>query len=738
MDNFFEGSEEHPARERGIATIRVLGLLAVFLIFAMATAESSGATGFRADKLSAGVGHSCAIRDGGAWCWGSNSQGELGNGTTDDSAVPVPVTGFSSGVTDIAAGSGHTCAIKDGGAWCWGTNQVGELGNGSFGGTQISNPLPIPVTGLDTGVTAISAGRGYSCASRFRVGASYESYCWGSNLNWRVSGEDGAVPWEIPLPTWTGVAMPFLTVSAGYGEHTCTIVEAGVVPWQSTQARCWGNNEYGQSGRRLNLDPGSGQPFEYFPSPMKKAIVINNDIPGTKQLTAISAGQDHTCLVNLGGVMCQGKNHHGQLGDGTTTHTTAKSETPDERHIGWVSGLGPGSDVTSILTGFAHSCALSTTKGMRCWGYNRDGQLGDGTWGVGNQSTVPVQATAFEAHGEVTAISGLSMRTCAIVGGGIWCNGFMDDPGPHPVPEAPLVTISAPSDGALLTTPSVEVTFGVTGTPTPACKVDGADEAGPTATVPLTLGVNTIAVTCTSSSGSDTATVQVHRYSQLPVAIIQPSAASTTSSAINVAYSVNGQSTIPDDSSCKVNGNASTDPTLNEVQLSPGANTITVICSNPATTQTATATIGRYSPLSVAITDPADGAGTIDGQVNVAYTVNGESSIPDDSSCKVNGGSSSDSAINEVNLALGANMVTVSCSNPAGSESAGITVYRNQAPVISDIMPRGQPYATAEPETDVSFTVAGYPAPSCTVNGRPSGGRTTETLEPGMNYFVIR
>jgi len=436
--------------------------------------------------------------------------------------------------------------------------------------------------------------------------------------------------------------------------------------------------------------------------------------------------------------MCQGKNHHGQLGDGTTIHTTAKSETPDERHIGWVSGLGPGSDVTSILTGWAHSCALSTSTGMWCWGYGGDGQLGDGNSDPGFQSLVPIKATGFEQHGTVTAISGLNTRTCAIVGGGIWCSGFMDDPGPHPVPEAPEVTITGPADGTLTVTPTIEATFQMTGTPVPSCKVNGNDEAGPSATVPLEPGTNTITVTCTSSSGSDTASIAVSRYSQVPVTITAPAAGPATAESVNVAYTVNGGTIVPGDSSCKVNGNASTDPMANEVQLAPGANTITVSCSNPATSREATVTVTRYSPLVVAITDPADAAGTTDGQVNVAYTVNGQAAVPADSGCEVNGSPSTDASANPVPLAPGPKQITVSCSNPATSGSDGITVYRNQAPVISDVMPRGQPYTGADPEIDVSFTVAGYPAPSCTVNGRPSGGRTTETLEPGMNYFVIR
>lgn len=126
--------------------------------------------------------HSCALTTAGAaWCWGSNSSGQLGTGTGADSPIPVAVSGATSLQSISVSGGfvvGATCALAaDGGAWCWGANEVGELGNGQAGAGQFE-ALPVAVSGQHA-FERISRGRQTACA----VTAQGVVWCWGDNLN---------------------------------------------------------------------------------------------------------------------------------------------------------------------------------------------------------------------------------------------------------------------------------------------------------------------------------------------------------------------------------------------------------------------------------------------------------------------------------------------------------------------------------------------------------------------------
>lgn len=196
--------------------------------------------GVRFVALGAGELHTCGLTAaGGAYCWGYNGHGQLGNGTTTDAATPVPVQ-LPGGVTltHITGGGTFTCGLAaDGGAYCWGDNAAGQLGDGTTTtrGTPVRVQIPAGVT-----LTQIVTGVEHACG-RASTGSVY---CWGDGGAGQLG--DGAfsgrlVPVAVPLPP--GVLAAQLSaggVGGGVG-HSCAVTTTGA-------AYCWGSNAYGQIG----------------------------------------------------------------------------------------------------------------------------------------------------------------------------------------------------------------------------------------------------------------------------------------------------------------------------------------------------------------------------------------------------------------------------------------------------------------------------------------------------------
>ncbi len=337
-------------------------------------------------RIAAGGQHTCALTSvGEVKCWRSNEFGQLGNGTTTDSTIPVDVAGLGNSVMAIAAGGRHTCALTDnGGVSCWGANYGGQLGNG----TTTDSSAPVDVSGMESGVDAIAAGGEHTCALTVEGGVK----CWGSNSSQQL-GNGTMTDSRTPVAVSDLVSGVSAIVAGDY--HSCALTSAGGV-------RCWGYAGSGGLGGGVPSDvPGLATGITSIAASYEQtcALTVDHvvkcwsgfdgsgpvDVPGLGSGTiAISAGSDgHTCALTSGGAV--------------------KCWTNDSAPVD-VAGLASG--VTAIAAGFSHTCALMRGGGVMCWGDNWSGQLGNGrpcsSW---SSSSVPVDVrfgaptSGYEAAG---------------------------------------------------------------------------------------------------------------------------------------------------------------------------------------------------------------------------------------------------------------------------------------------------------------------------------------------------
>jgi alpha-tubulin suppressor-like RCC1 family protein len=280
-------------------------------------------------------------------------------------------------IAAVDLGESHTCIVMSSGeVKCWGRNDFGQIGDG----TTTERHAPTDVVGLSLGVSATAAGRFHTCALSGTGGLK----CWGQNWNGQL-GDGTYVDRHTPVDV-SGLTSGVSAVAAGFN-HTCALMSTGGV-------KCWGWNPFGQVGDGTVTQRNT---------PV--------DVSGLASgVSAIAAGYDHTCaLMSTGGVKCWGRNENGQLGDDTTTNQL----TPVD-----VSGLTSG--VTAVTGGQIHTCALMSTGGMKCWGGNNAGQLGDGT--LDFRST-PVDVPGLSTG--VDAIAADEFNTCALMDvGNVKCWGY--------------------------------------------------------------------------------------------------------------------------------------------------------------------------------------------------------------------------------------------------------------------------------------------------------------------------
>jgi alpha-tubulin suppressor-like RCC1 family protein len=355
----------------------------------VAVTTSGVLSGKTLTQVSAGVGFTCALdTTGTAYCWGQNGSGQLGNGSTTNSSVPVAVTtsGVLSGKTliQVTTGTDFACALSTTGlAYCWGGDGSGQLGSGST--TSSSVPVAVTATGVLSGVTLtqISAGSNSACA----VGSSGASYCWGGGSSGQL-GSGSVTSSSVPVAVTASGALSGVTlvqVTTGTA-FACALGSAGV-------AFCWGSNTSGQLGN--NSTTQSNVPV---------AVTTSGALSGVA-VTEVAAGVGSACaLGSAGAAFCWGGNTSGQLGNGSTTQSNVPVAVT-------TSGVLSGVTLAQVAVGNAFACAFASSTALYCWGSNTSGQLGNNST---TSSSVPVTVQGI-LPGAPTGVSAVAGDTTAAI-----------------------------------------------------------------------------------------------------------------------------------------------------------------------------------------------------------------------------------------------------------------------------------------------------------------------------------
>lgn len=332
--------------------------------------------------LAAGYYHNMALcSDGTLAAWGYNSQGELGDGTTDDRWVPVDIQDsgdlYGRRVVAVAAGSGHCLALcSDGFLVGWGVNDFGQLGPSLP--PYVTTPTTLTHIGLPAGrkVVAISAGGSFSLA----LCADGTVMAWGHGGGGEL-GDGLMANSNTPVAVSTAGVLAgkkVTAISAG-GSHALALCSDGALVG-------WGYNTNGQLG--TGTVGVSAVPV----------AVEGSGVLAGKAVASIKAGDYFSMAVCSDGSVAGWGANGGELGDNSQI----------ERHVPVLvdaSGVLAGKKVVMVATGQAHCVALCSDGTAAAWGSVNDGQLGIGH--ASDDSLVPVAVSTlpFEAGARVVSVA---------------------------------------------------------------------------------------------------------------------------------------------------------------------------------------------------------------------------------------------------------------------------------------------------------------------------------------------
>ena len=386
------------------------------------SSESVPATRTSSGHISAGRAFTCVVIDGSVYCWGDNSSGQLGDGTTVNRSTMVKVVGVANAVS-IAAGDAHVCALITGGTvLCWGSNASGELGVATGSG-------PSAVAGLSD-ATSVTAGKNFSCA----LSTSRGVVCWGKNSGGQL-GRGALTPSTDFTPaTVSGLTSGVASQVAAGLSHACAVIASG------GGVKCWGTAESDTAGTVLDdkssydinyntpgapigaLGDGSvgfGVAVQTSSSPIDVKI---NSSTALSDAVTISVGVGSACSITLDGTAyCWGNNNDGRVGNNRTDNNRGGIGAPRPLFA------TPVQDVaTNALTGAKsvsingkHGCAVTATSTVVCWGSRTYGEVGDTYTGV----SAIANYTPVSGLAGVTAVSSGGLHTCAVANTGVYCWG---------------------------------------------------------------------------------------------------------------------------------------------------------------------------------------------------------------------------------------------------------------------------------------------------------------------------
>jgi alpha-tubulin suppressor-like RCC1 family protein len=340
--------------------------------------EVSSDPGVTVRALAAGSEHTCAVLgDGTVKCWGWNYYGQLGYGHTrnigdDELPASAPAIALSEPAVDIAAGNAHTCAILESGrVQCWGNNDHGQLG---YGHTQrIGDDEPASTVGpvslqkdASPQIKKLVLGYAHTCA----LSTGDWVKCWGANAHGQLGYGNTVTIGDDELPSAVGASLVTQAVNvrvqdvAAGAFFTCAKLSLYTV-------RCWGLGDFGVLGYGNTDKIGDDEP----PYAVDAGVRMSDD--SNVHALTLAAGSYHVCArLSDDRLRCWGVNGSGQLGYGVDMPYIGDDELPASLPTFAASELPSERPVTLALGG-GSSC-LVTTRGARCWGFNRWGQLGLG------------------------------------------------------------------------------------------------------------------------------------------------------------------------------------------------------------------------------------------------------------------------------------------------------------------------------------------------------------------------